>query len=282
MRLGAMVPHQGFDEQIAALQRLGVQVTAVGLDPAWTDDQARAYGQRWRDARIVVAHAGCYTNLESPPGPVREAQISRLQRTIELAAHAGIPHVVSGAGHMHPTRTDRVDIAHPDNWTAAALDRLVESSTEVAALAAAAGVTFCIEPLVTTTLNSPATLAEVVRRVGTRGFGVLLDPVNLMDLATYFDNGRVIQACFDLLGDAIKVLHAKDTLLRDDVPTYHMSETIPGRGTLDYETLLRCIEQLRDPDTALIIEHIHEEHAIAEARDYIQDVAARMGIQIRA
>jgi len=264
---------------VAAVQRLRFSATHLALDSGWTAAQAEEIGRRFRDAGVITQVA-CYTNLECAPGPARDQQLARLSHVIRLAACAGARCVVSGAGHMQPDYPDRIDVAHVDNWSAAAMDRLANSCEEAAAVAADVGITFCVEPWVLTTLNSPARLSEVVRRVGTRGFGVLLDPVNLMTLDTYFDNGRLIRACFDVLGDAIVLVHAKDTLLLEHALTYHMSETRAGEGNLDYETLLRCMDQLADPETPLIIEHLDTYQEIEAAGEYIRGFAARVGVKL--
>jgi L-ribulose-5-phosphate 3-epimerase len=277
MRLGAMVPERDHDKAIAAVRRLGLSGTGLILDEACTPEQARDIGQRYAAAGIALAQVGCYTNLECAPGAFRERQMERLKRTIALAAEAGSRCVVSGTGHMDREKQEAVFAAHPDNWSDKAMARLTESCAEAASAASGVGIAFCVECWSITTLNTPGKLAELVRRVGTQGFGILLDPVNLMSLDTYFENSRVIRECFDLLGDAIRIVHAKDTLLVESSFTYHMSEAVPGDGILDYETLLRCMDTLQDAETPLVIEHLSEYSDIERARDYIRDVGTRGG-----
>lgn len=276
MRLCAAIHERDLDKLIDAIKRLGLSGTALPLDATWTAEQAEAVGQRFRAEGIAIAQVGCYTNLEGALGPVRQQQMERLKRVLTLAAHAGARCVVSCPGHMNPDLPEAIFSAHPDNWTEAAMDRLVESCREVADAAATAGVTFCLESWVVTTLNSPERLAELVRRVGTREFGILFDPVNLMNLDTYFGNARVIEDCFDRLGDAIQIVHAKDTRIVEASFTYHMSEVVPGDGILDYATLLRCMGRLSDPETPLVIEHVATQREIERARDYIRQAAAEV------
>jgi sugar phosphate isomerase/epimerase len=275
-----MVPEREHDGAIAAVRRLGLSATGLAFDEDCTPEQARDVGRRYAAAGIAVAQVGCYTNLECAPGASRERQMEGLKRTIALAAHAGSRCVVSGVGHMDPERQELVFAAHPDNWSDKAMGRLTESCIEAASAASEDGITFCVECWSITTLDTPGKLAELVRRVGTQGFGILLDPVNLMSLDTYFENSRVIRECFDLLGDAIRIVHAKDTLLIESAFTYHMSEAVPGDGILDYGTLLRCMDTLQDAETPLVIEHLARYSDIERARDYIRDVGTVAGVSV--
>ena len=262
---------------LAGVSRLGL--SATGLEWIPPESAAEGIGEQFRESGIQFSEIECYSNLECEPGPTRDAIVERLRQTLRLAGVAGSRCVVSGVGQMDPDRPDEVAGAHPDNWTDRAMDRLVETCVEVAELAGGAGTKFCVEPWVLTTLNTPRRLGELVRRVASPHFGILLDPVNLMSLDVYFDNTRVIQESFAEAGDAISLVHAKDTkLVVQD--TYHMTEACPGEGILDYATLLRCMDDLQDPTTPLLIEHLRDYGKITEARDYIRETAAAAAVAV--
>ncbi len=282
MRLGALVPERTPEGVLEGVMRLGLSSTGVALPPDAVRDLpvARALGERFREAGVEMSQVGCYTNLECAPGPARDRLFERLRAVIRAAGAAGARCVVSGVGHMDPDHQEDVFRAHPDNWSDGAMGRLVESCSEAAEVALEAGTRFCVETWVITTLDTPERVGELVRRVGTRGFGILLDPVNLMSLYTYFENARVIRECFEQAGDAICLVHAKDTRLVESAFTYHVSEVPPGEGILDYRTLLRCMEGLSDPETPLLIEHLSEYEQIERARDHIRRVAAEEGMSL--
>ncbi len=280
MRLSATVPGSTPGEKVRAIRGLGLSATDIWFDPATSIAQAAEIQRVFADNQVSLSQVSCYTNLECAPGPIRDRQMAQLRYVISFAGKAGVRCVVSGCGHMNPDVPDDVFSAHPENWTGAAMDRLVESCTEAAAWAAGAGTVFCAESWVLLTLNSPRKMRELVDRVNSPAFGVLFDPVNLMNLEVYFDNGRMIREAFDLLGDRITAVHAKDTKLIDSAFTFHMSEAIPGDGTLDYDALLRCMDDLADAETPLHIEHLPDMAEIARARDYIQSVAERIGVTL--
>lgn len=280
MRLSATVPGTTPGEKVRAIRELGLSATDIWFDPDTSIAQAAEIQRTFAENQVSLSQVSCYTNLECAPGPNRDRQMAQLREVIAFAGEAGVRCVVSGCGHMNPDVPDEVFSAHPDNWTPAAMDRLAESCAEAAGWAADAGTVFCAESWVLLTLNSPRAMRELADRVGNPAFGLLFDPVNLMNLDVYFDNGRMIREAFDLLGDRIVAVHAKDTRLIDSAFTYHMSEAIPGDGTLDYATLLGCMDDLADAGTPLHIEHLAKMEDIARARDYIQGVAQEAGVAL--
>lgn len=281
MRLGALLwETEGVGHAIQSIRRLGLSGTGIAIESDRSPEFAGAVKKQFEEEGVSLFQVHCYTNLECAPGVVRDSQMENLKSVIRLAARAGARCVVSGCGHMDPDRQEAVFAAHPDNWTDLAMGRLSESCAEATQVAAEAGISFCVEPWSILTLNTPAALAELLERTGTRGFGILLDPVNLMTLDTYFDNRGLIQECFDLLGDAIRIVHAKDTRLVESSLTYHMSEVAVGEGILDYDALLECLDQLSDPETPLIIEHVATEAEAGKARDHLRAVAERVGVAL--
>lgn len=278
MRLSATVPGKTPADKVQAIRELGLTATDLWFDPDSPAYEPAEIRGLMRDHDLSFSQVSCYVNLEGAPGELRERQMERLKRVITFAGGAGARCVVSGCGHMNPDLPEEVYSAHPDNWTDAAMDRLAESCAEAAEWASAAGTVFCAESWVLLTLNSPRKMRELLDRVNHPGFGILFDPVNLMNLDVYFDNGRMIREAFDLLGDRIMAVHAKDTILIDSAFTYHMSEARPGKGTLDYETLLRGMDQLKDVETPLHIEHLPHLDDVIQARDYIRAVAGQTGI----
>lgn len=280
MKLGALVAASTPEETIEEVTRLGLSATGIHLSPGTVldHDQAAMLGDRARAAGVQLSQFGCYINLECAPGPLRDRLFARLREVATIAGAAGARCVISGVGHLDPAQPEAVWAAHPDNWTDRAMGRLIDSCVEAAEIARQAGTTFCVETWVITTLNTPQRVGELVRKVGTDGFGILLDPVNLMSLYTHFDNTRVIQQCFDEAGDAIRLVHAKDTKLVPGKFTYHMSEVPPGDGVLDYSTLLRCMDKLTDATTPLLIEHLPDTRQIEAARDHIRKVAESVSV----
>lgn len=277
VRLAASVPGASWSERFAMLKRLNVSATGVGLPPDAPVEERVRVTETFRAAGVAMVQLGCYANLECLDERLLAGNRERLRMAIASAAELGVEAVVTGPGHMHPGLVEQVYAAHPDNWTTQAMDRLVASCEAIVPATEGTAVKLCLEPWSIHTLNSPAKLEELVRRVNHPGLRVLLDPVNLMDLQTYFCNGDVINDCFDRLGDNIWLVHAKDTLLDASKFTYYLSEARPGLGVLDYRTLLRRLAELPER-TPLFIEHLRTMEEVEAACAYIRQVANEVGV----
>jgi sugar phosphate isomerase/epimerase len=253
--------------------------TAASLDLRWNVEEARARVAPYHAAGIHLVQVGCYRNLIAVDETVRAAAIRDVCRAMELAGAMAVPAVICGGGHRHPS--DRSDNAavHPATWTDQAIDVLVESCQEIVTTVSPTAATLCLEPWVITSLNSPARLEQVVTRVDHPKLAVELDPVNMMTPAYYADTGRFLTECFDRLGEKIRLVHAKDSLLKPQPYSYHMSEAVPGDGQLDYRTLLRLLQRLPD-DTPLLVEHLAEEAVIARACAYIRSIANQLDLAL--
>ncbi|MCL4544338.1 MAG: sugar phosphate isomerase/epimerase [Chloroflexi bacterium] len=279
VKLCAIVPGKDDAQKIAMVHQLGLWGTAAGLDLHWDAEEARARAAPYHTAGVRLVQVGCYRNLIAVDETVRAAAIRDVCHAMELAGAMTVPAVICGGGHRHPS--DRSDNAavHPDTWTDYAIDVLVESCQEIVATVSPAASTLCLEPWVITSLDSPARLEQVVTRVDHLKLAVELDPVNMMTIERYADTGRFLTECFDRLGDKIHLVHAKDSLLKPQPFSYHMSEAVPGEGNLDYPTLLRLMQRLPS-DTPLLVEHLSDEATIARACAYIRSVASQLSLSL--
>jgi sugar phosphate isomerase/epimerase len=113
---------------------------------------------------------------------------------------------------------------------------------------------------------------RLIKAIDRKGFAVHLDPVNLVSSPQrYFANRRLIEECFEKLGEHIKSCHAKDILLRDNL-TVHLDEVRPGQGKLDYPTFLRGLSRL-DANIPLMLEHLPSKEEYEAAASHIRDIA---------
>jgi sugar phosphate isomerase/epimerase len=80
-----------------------------------------------------------------------------------------------------------------------------------------------------------------------------------------------------LLGDVTVAAHLKDLNLRDAL-VLHIDEVVIGEGTLDYDRLLRQLQQI-NPDMYGLIEHLPDA-AIPQARAGLMRAAEKAGIAL--
>lgn len=136
---------------------------------------------------------------------------------------------------------------------------LVRSMEEVLPEAQALGVTICLEPVYYHALNSARLAKKLMDDLKSLNLKITLDPANLLDLPRFENQYTVWDEAFDLLGDAVRVVHIKgiQAVGGKREKAARLSDSI-----LDYPYLFRKIKQLHRP-----LHIIREETDPAAAKD---------------
>lgn len=195
---------------------------------------------------------GPYPCIISPDETVRQAGVAAARDVVELTARMGVP-----AAGVRPTSLNPNGDwwPHRDNHSVETEDRFRRSLDEILETADAVGVDIVLETHVTTVLDSPRRIKRIVEAAGSRRLKVNVDPVNFVrDLETAFNPGPMIEELFQVLGPHAASVHVKDYCLEDRF-VVHISETVPGTGLMDLDTVLRWTQEL-GPDMYAIIEHL--------------------------
>jgi len=119
---------------------------------------------------------------------------------------------------------------------------------------------------------------RLLKAVDREGFGVHLDPCNLINCPErFYRNADLLNDCFDRLGKRIVSCHAKDLAWNVEM-NVHFREVRPGLGSLDYATFLRRLAELPQ-EPPLMIEHLPNEAEYTQARDHILEAGKKAGLQ---
>lgn len=278
MRLGApvFVEQMTPDAWIAALQRerYGAAYCPVGADA----DAAtiRAYVEAAEKVDIVIAEVGAWSNPLSTDEATRKAALEKCQTQLALADEIGARCCVNIAG----TRGEPWDGPHPSNLTPETFGLIVETVRTIIDAVRPRRTYYTLEPMPWMYPDSADSYLRLIAAIDRSHFAVHVDMVNVINSPQrYFENAALIREWFTKLGPHIKSCHAKDTLLSTKLTT-HLDEVRPGLGYLDYRTLLRELDKL-DPDTPLMIEHLHAEEDYRLSAEYIRGVADEIGVVFR-
>ena len=133
------------------------------------------------------------------------------------------------------------------------------------------GVIVGIEAVTSHTVSTPAKMRRVLDTIRSNNLQVIFDPVNMICLENHRDQDRIIQESFDLFGDRIAVIHAKDFAVEGGV--YRQVRT--GQGRLNYKLLLDLIQR-RKPFISILLEEVDEACADGCVR-HILDAVSLMG-----
>jgi sugar phosphate isomerase/epimerase len=217
----------------------------------------------------IVQATGYNPQLTHPDDRVLASELERLRAAFDTARLLGAEMIISGCGSRHPTHFYG---PHPQNHLAATRDRLIASLRRAAPWAEEAGVILAMECHVTTALDTPEHIREVVQAVDSAWVRANFDPVNLLgDFSKVWHNAEAMRHMWRTLGACYaKSAHIKD-VVADPELVVHISEAPPGRGSLDLDAFFEVVTNLGE-DTAVIVEHLPADQALA-AIAFVKDVA---------
>ena len=223
---------------------------------------------------IVIAEVGVWINIMDVDEAKRKQNLETVCRGMALADEVGALCCVDIAGSLNPEIWDG---PHPDNISSKAFDMTVANIRYILDTVKPKRAKFVLEMMPWVIPDSPDSFIELLDAVDRANFGVHLDPVNLINSPRrYYENGKLLEECFNKLGKWIVSCHAKDSILTDQLTT-HINETRPGTGKLDYRTYLRELNALPQ-NPPLMIEHLSTEEEFTLAREYIFSVGKEIGV----
>jgi sugar phosphate isomerase/epimerase len=275
MRLGGPILERFSDpgEWAGAVKRLGYRAAYSPIGPEEAGDRALDYARAAREADIVIAEVGAWSNPLSPDAKTAGAAMETNRRALALADIIGARCAVNIAG----SRGKKWDGPHPDDLAPEAFDRVVQSVRGIIDDVKPARAFYTIETMPWMHPDSPDDYLALIRAVDRKQFGAHLDPANMITSPRrYFGNGEFIRECFRKLGPYIKSCHAKDIILGDQMTT-HLSETRPGLGGLDYRVYIEEAARL-DADLPVMLEHLKTAEEYALAAEHVRSAAASIGV----
>ena len=261
------------DEALAGqLRALGVSVLTTHFQP--TPELVAAHAGRVRgvlDAHglTVVQATGYNPQLTHPDESVLVSELDRLRQAFETARLLGAEMIISGCGSRHPTAFYG---PHPENHLPETRERLIRSLRRVVPWAENTGVVLALECHVTTVLDTPEHIGEVIQSVDSPWVRANFDPVNLLgDFARVWHNGDAMRDMWRVLGRCYaKSAHIKD-VQADPELVVHISEAAPGQGVLDLDVFFEVVRRLGE-DAAVVVEHLPTDQALA-AITYVRHAA---------
>ena len=259
---------------VAALKKLGYSAAycPVGADAG--DDVVRAYEKAAKDANIVIAEVGAWSNPISPNEKTRKEALEKCRRQLHLADRIAARCCVNIAG----SRSEQWDGPSSGNFTDETFDMIVETTRGIIDDVKPIRTYFTLETMPWAYPDSADSYLSLFKAIDRKQFAVHLDPVNIVcSPQRYFSTGRLIRECFAKLGPHIKSCHGKDILLQLKLTT-HLDEVRPGLGGLDYAAFLT--ELSKWPDVPLMLEHLPNAEEYRLAAEYVRGVGKKIGVSV--
>lgn len=276
MRLGGPVFEGKGDPGawVTAHRRLGYRAAYMPpCDPA--DALFADFLTAARDADLLIAEVGAWSNPISPDAAEAKASIQQCIEALALADRIGARCCVNLAG----SRGARRNAPHPDNLTDATFDLVVDSVRQIVDGAKPARSFYVLEAMPWAFPDSPDNYLRLIHAIDRKQFAVHLDPANMINCPRRaYDTAAFLRECFAKLGPYVCSCHAKDVKFTQHL-TLHIDQCLPGTGLLDYGTFLRELAQL-PTDTPLMLEHLATPAEYERATRQIQSIACDVGITL--
>ncbi len=276
VRRGAPIFEKTNDPEKMALahKKLGYRAAycpEVKLEDA---DRINAIAEAFAKQDIVIAEVGRWCNmLEADPGK-RKHNIENVTNGLALAEAIGARCCVDIAGSFNPESWFG---PHPKNLSQEFFDAAVENARAVVDAVKPKRAKFAYEMMGWSLPDSVDSYVKLIKAVDREGFGVHLDPCNIINCPErFYRNADVLNECFDKLGSDIVSCHAKD-LTWDIEMNVHFREVRPGMGSVDYSVYLKRLGELPQ-QPPLMIEHLPNAEEYDAARNYLLELGPKIGV----
>lgn len=207
---------------------------------------------------ISIGILGCYINLAHPDDFELNILLNKFKEYIRFARDFGCSLIGTETGALN-----KEYVYGPENNTEEAFLRTLNSIRLLVEEAEKFGVIVAIEGVAKHVINTPEKMKRVLDNIDSNNLQVIFDPVNYMTSDNYKDQDELIRKSFELFGDRIVAVHAKDFVCEDN----EIKLAPIGKGLLNYELLISLIKE-KNPYIDIFLESIKPEH-VDDSIDYI-------------
>lgn len=242
--------------QLALSKAISAFNTDIG---AMTPGMAMYLKRIFEKNNIDIAVLGCYQELGNGDSEAFK-DISKIYK-----AHIRFAKTL-GCG-MVGTETWSSNLNPADEKS---LDILTDNMKEIVSYAEKMGVIIGMEPVAGHIVHDIKRARQVLDTVNSPNLQIIFDPVNLITYDNYQNQEKIINEAFDLLGDDIACIHAKDFIVEKDKT---IKSVISGDGLLNYQLLLTKLKK-KKPFIHILMEETTPDNLLY-AKEYIEETYAK-------
>ena len=256
--------HASIDKMIESMAEKGLKCTQLALSKAIsafnTDKGAMTPGMAMYLKRIFernnidVAVLGCYQEL----GNGNSEDFKEIAKTYK--AHIRFAKLLGCGMVGTETWSSNLDITDEKS-----LGILIDNMKEIVSYAESMGVIIGMEPVAGHIVYDIKRARQVLDAVNSPNLQIIFDPVNLITYDNYQNQEQIINEAFELLGDDIACIHAKDFIVEKDKT---IKSVISGDGLLNYQLLLTKIKK-KKPYIHILLEETTPDNMLY-AKEYIE------------
>ena len=194
-----------------------------------------------------VAILGSYINPSSTDEEALKNDLEKFKEKIRYASILKPSAVGTETGIYEEGKT----------FTEEAYQYLLKNIKELVSFAKEYDVTIGIEGVQCFVINTPKKLARLIDDIDSDNIKAIFDPVNYLNIDNYIEQDKIISDSFDLFGDKMVVIHAKDFVIKDK----KLISVIPGEGLLNYKLIFKKMKEL-NIDIPIICEGLNEDKSL--------------------
>ena len=221
-----------------------------------TPGAAHKIGQAFKKHNIHIGLIGSYFNLLDDD--VVEEGIERFKEYLKYGKELG--------GYLVGTETGSFMknwSYHPDNHSEKAYQKVLEIFRNLVKTAENHGMCVGIEGAYNHSMGTPKQMSRLIDELNSTNVLAILDPYNFLCMSNYKNCNAIIQEAFELYGDKIAVLHAKDFIVQDE----KLVQVPLGEGLMDYDFIKKMVDKYR-PGLDIIIEE-QTDTGLKKSREFL-------------
>ncbi len=242
---------------------LGKAIAGLSMKPGILNPGlAFEIGEPFHRQGVQIAVLGCYVNPIHPDPATRQMLLQLFKDHLRYARDFGNGLVALETGSVNADYSP-----HPDNHSETAFQQSLASIAELVAAAETFGVIVGIEAVTSHPVSTPHKMKRMLDSVASHNLQVVFDPVNLLSHDNWHEQERVIGESFELFGDRIAIIHAKDFVVANGQFTFARA----GLGKLRHDLVMKFAVEEK-PAISIVLEDTNEQTA-QESREFLRHVA---------
>ena len=201
-------------------------------------------GEAFRSNAVQIAVLGCYINPVNPDDTQRAELLSFFKDHLRFVGDMG--------GSLVGLETGTPNVGYtldPNTGSEETFQALLRSIAELVEAAEALGAKVAVEGVAHHTIATPVKMKRLIDEIRSPALVVIHDPVNFINGENYADEARFIEEPFQLYGDRIAIIHAKDYTFENGL----YKQVATGYGRLDYARLCAILAKDK-PGISVLLE----------------------------
>lgn len=242
---------------------LGKAIAGFNLKPGVLNPGlAFEIGGAFHKHGVQIAVLGCYVNPIHPDPLTRKSLLDLFKEHLRYARDFGNGLVALETGSVNADYSP-----HPENHSETAFQQSLASIAELVAEAEHFGVIVGIEAVTSHAVSTPQKMRRMLDAVASSNLQVVFDAVNLLSLENYQEQERIIGESFELFGDRIAIIHAKDFVVENGQFRFARA----GLGKLRHDLVMKFAVQQK-PGISILLEDANEQTA-QDCQQFLRQVA---------